>query len=296
MKVVFAHAPASRFLTGDYFSSYFHNFFYLALPRNGRIDYEIIISDKPTKRQLDADFVILFSVCEKLGLIELPSGIRAKVVANAYDSSYINKEYIANAERCGCECFFYHHTPKWFYRFAPAEWKYKQIQMVLEPSWYQRVTPWDKRQRNIVLLTGKTGNDKHYYLRKKLHSHDTIKWVPQHKAFCGEGYRFLLQNFCAHISACSVTTVNKYVESLASGCLTFAEANSDNGWENLGLKNRENCILIDRHNYERRIAEFLEDKGGTDWRRIAEAGREHAMTELNNDRQVDHLVDWLETL
>jgi len=297
MKIAFIHKPNIKFFNPDFFSPYFYNFFYRALPRNSRIDYTILPRKTVDVDELNQyDVVMLFALHDKLGYIPVPRETKAMVIANAYDSQYINDAYMANAEQCGCKHFFYHHCPKWFYKFAPEQWKYCQVQMVLEPDDYKKIVPFEKRNKRKVLLTGKMTESEYYFTRrilwKKAKQH--VKYVPRHEMFERDKYLFLLNGFRASAAACSITTVNKYVESLAAGCLTFAECNDKNGWECMGLRDGANCIAINKSNCIDKVKEYIADVDNPKYADIAAAGRRHAMENLSNDVMVDRLIDWIE--
>jgi hypothetical protein len=260
------------------------------------MEYTLLARDAVDADELNQyDVVILFGLNQKLGYISIPE-TRALVIANAYDSSYIDAQYIANAKACGCTRFFYHHCPQWFYTFAPADWKYCQVQMIIEPGNYQNAVPWNIRNKSRVLLTGTTGQKQYYFLRRYLQAEapDAVKYVPIHEYTSRDKYIHLLNNFRANISACSVTTVNKYAESLAAGCLTFACCTDVNGWQNLGLIDGVNCISINQENCISRIREYLADVDNPKYEAIAAEGRRHALENLNNDVMVDKLIDWIE--
>jgi hypothetical protein len=297
LKIALLHKPDIKFFQPDFFSPYFYNFFYRALPRSTRIDYTILQRETADVDELNQyDVVILFALSDKLGYIPIPDGCKAVVIANAYDSQYIDSQYIARARECGVWGFFYHHCPQWFYRFAPKEWKYCQVQMVLEPDDYRKCVPWDKRNKNRVLVTGTIGHKEYYPLRRTLagHSDGIIKYLPISDAFTRERYPLLLNQFRAHVAACSVTTVNKYLQSMAAGCLTFACCNGVNGWENLGLSDGANCIAVNQDNAVERIRAYLADVDNPEYAEIAAEGRRHVMENLNNDVMVDRLINWIE--
>jgi hypothetical protein len=295
MRLAFVHAPDSRFLTGTYFSSYFYNFFYRALPRCTLCDYEIIADSTPSAKRLNEfDAVILFSVHDKLGRIQLPWRLKPLLVANAYDSSYINDDVVRRCGEIGIHNFFYHHAPEWFYRHAPVDWDYLQVQMCIERSVYERVTPWARRQSGRVLVSGKISRYAYYELRKRISMLRQTVYVPQHDAFSGDKYTLLLQNFRAHAACCGVTTVNKYFESMASGCLTLCEVNDENGGARVGLRDGDNCLTFKTASEGKlAVEEFCRAPDSLPWEAIARRGREWALTEMSNDTQVAKLVEWI---
>jgi len=83
---------------------------------------------------------------------------------------------------------------------------------------------------------------------------------------------------------------------MAAGCLTFAECNDVNGWQNIGLIDGENCIAINQGNAIDKIRSYLADSDNPKYEQIAAAGRRHALENLNNDVMVDRLIDWIVAL
>ena len=121
-------------------------------------------------------------------------------------------------------------------------------------------------------------------------------YVGQRSQFVADKFQFLLQGFRATIAACDVVTVNKYIEAMSCGTLTFAQANNINHWENLGLIDGENCILINEDNFDNRMRGYLEDKENPKWKEIAERGRNHVLEKFNLTLQVNKFVDYVEEL
>jgi len=194
VKIAFLHRPNTKFFQPDFFSPYFYNFFYLAFPRNKRIEYTILQREVADVDELNQyDIVILFALHPKLGYVPIPDGCKAMLVANAYDSQYISDVYIRNAVACGVRHFFYHHCPQWFYSFAPNDWEYLQLQMVLEPHYYAKAVPWAKRHKDRVLLTGTMGEKRYYFVRRMLNKQamELVKHVPRHEMFSRDKYLFL---------------------------------------------------------------------------------------------------------
>ena len=69
-----------------------------------------------------------------------------------------------------------------------------------------------------------------------------------------------------------------------------------NKLEILGFKNYESAIFINEDNYKEKFQEYLDDSDNPKWQMIANNGREHALTNFNNDKAVNDLVNLMEEL
>ena len=69
------------------------------------------------------------------------------------------------------------------------------------------------------------------------------------------------------------------------------EITNKNYGEFLGFVDNESAIFINEKNYEKKFQEFLEDADNPKWEKIANSGRDYAMSELNNDKAVEKIVD-----
>ena len=180
---------------------------------------------------------------------------------------------------------------------------------------FQKVNPFSPRIKTSILNSGNVGNTK--FISKIINDIRNPKWnsyrckvlrtkcneLPyvdysstlDHK-FVNDNYSELLQKYQAAIAADTYTPVQKYWEIPAAGCLTFMEITEKNNGEYLGYIDGESAIFINEKNYQNKFEEFLDNPDLPKWKKIAEQGRTHALTNLNNDIAVDSLVTLMEEL
>ena len=106
----------------------------------------------------------------------------------------------------------------------------------------------------------------------------------------------LLQKYAGAIAATSVETTIKYWEIPAAGCLTFMEITEKNKGDYLGYVDGETSIFINEDNYEQKFENFLNDPYNPKWEKIANAGRDYALKNFNNEKAANSLADLMETL
>ena len=64
----------------------------------------------------------------------------------------------------------------------------------------------------------------------------------------------------------------------------------------IGFEDNKSAIFINESNYERRFQEVLDDVDNPKWEEIAKSGREYAMGELNNDKAVEKIIEYIREL
>ena len=74
------------------------------------------------------------------------------------------------------------------------------------------------------------------------------------------------------------------------------EITEKNNGKYLGYVDGESAIFINEDNYQEKFEEFINNPNLSKWKKIAEQGRNHALTNLNNDLAVDSLVNLMEEL
>ncbi len=110
--------------------------------------------------------------------------------------------------------------------------------------------------------------------------------------YVGDKYSLLLQKYSAAIAATTDIYTMKYFEMPASGCLTFMEVNENNFAKNLGYQDNKSAIFINEKNYKQKFDEYITNPDNPKWKKIANAGREHAMKTFNNDVGVNSLIEF----
>ena len=302
IKIAFIHKAGHSHLSDEYFSPQIYRFFIKGLMRNPRVSvFPITTVDQ--FRQYDADkfdIILFIGLKKKRDLdhrfIAEMGSVKKPKLACSFDCHKFAKEVDPIAKQMGVKNFFYHHNKDWFYRFTARDYNYRQIFMCLDTSLVDKVLDWEYRQKDKILVTGVVNNDKYYTLRLKCAKLPYTWYVNQREQFVASRFQFLLQSFRATVAACDVVTVNKYIEAMSCACMTFAQANNINHWENLGLIDGENSIFINKHNYEDKLMEYINDKDNPKWEKIAYKGREHVLNNFSLPIQVNKFVDYVEEL
>ena len=319
MKIAFIYHKNNIFLTGKHFDNTYYNFFMKALKRNQLLK----ITDFPSETIFDAsilkdkfDIILLWENSE-FGMpkeiegiqdLDIPVISRVSDPVRAPRSIKLHKKWKINYYYWMCHEDF-------FYELYPKEFKYKTIIYGLESSLYQNVKPFHERIKNKILLTGAIGNQKifsriindirkpkwnafrFYYLRtlcSKLPYIDYFSTL-SHK-YINDMYPKLLEQYSSAITASSYSPNIKYLENSAAGCLTFMEITKKNKGHYFGFKDEETAIFIDENNYQEKFNEFLSNPENPKWEKIAKAGRNYVLKNLNNDKAVDSLVELMTSL
>ena len=147
------------------------------------------------------------------------------------------------------------------------------------------------------LFRGDQDPMKHYKLRTMCNDLPYVDYTATlaHE-YIGDKYNLLLQKYAGAIAATSVETTIKYWEIPAAGCLTFMEITGENKGDYLGYVDGETGIFINEDNYEQKFERFLNDPENSKWEKIANAGRNYALENFNNDKAANSLVDLMASL
>lgn len=319
IKVAFIFKTSNVFMSGKHFDNTYYHFFVDALKRNPKIEVEYFHGENEFDTKIlknKFDIIQLwgntkFGMPEKLiGIQELDIPV-ISCVSDPIDA----KNSIPLHDEWKIDYYFHFLTESFFYSLYPKHFKYKTIIHGLEPNLYQNLKNFDSRIKEKILLTGAIGNSKpwsiiindimkpkwnayrSYYLRTKCSKLPYVQYTPtlNHK-FVNDEYPKLLEKFQASIAATTNNPNIKYWENAAAGCLTFMEVTKKNKGEYLGYIDGETAIFINENNYENKFLEYLNDVNNSKWKKIAEAGRNYTIQNLNNDKAVNDLVEIMEEL
>jgi len=94
-------------------------------------------------------------------------------------------------------------------------------------------------------------------------------WVANRKTPTGSDYQRFLSGFAGATACCDTQVVPKYFEIPLAGCVSFAQHHPE--LDELGFKDGENIIYINKETAECRIMDFLDDP--EDFQTIADNGR-----------------------
>ena len=211
--------------------------------------------------------------------------------------------------------YFHYYPEALFHDLFPKNFKYTSIIFGLEPSLYQNVSPFRDRMKNKILNSGAVGNTKflsrilnsirnpkwnsynYYTLRTKCNDLQYVDYTAtlSHE-YVGDKYSLLLQKYAGAIAATSVETTIIYWDIPAAGCLTFMEITEKNKGNYLGYVDGETSVFINEDNYEQKFEKFLSDPENPKWEKIANAGRDYALKNFNNDKAANSLADLMESM
>ena len=318
-RVAFIFHKENFFLNGKHFDNTYYNFFMKALKRNNRLSVQNFKTETTfdcSKLKDKVDVILLwenspFGMPRELYNIqdlEIPIISRTGDPSRAKESKKLHNKW-------KIDYYFDFFSESFFHSLYPKEFKYKKIFFGVEESLFKNLKPFNERIKNKILNSGNIGNDK--FLSKIINDIRNPKWnnyrckvlrtkcsklefvdysFTQNHDYVNDRYPLLLEKYQSAIAADSYTPVQKYWEIPAAGCLTFMEITNKNDGEHIGFKDNETAIFIDEKNYEEKFLEYLDDQNNPKWKEIAEAGREFALKNFNNDLAINNLSDLIEEL
>ena len=319
IKVGFIFHKDNYFLSGNHFDNTYYNFFRKSLKRNDRLlvkDFKTddIFDCSNLKGEVD---VMLLWENSPFGMPKELQNIKKldiPVISRTGDPSRASRSKKLH-DKWKIDYYFDFFSDSFFHKIYPKEFRYKTIFYGLETSLFQNVKPFSDRKKNKILNSGNIGNDKFVskiindirnpkwnsyrckILRTKCSKLDYVDYsFTQNHDFVNDRYTLLLQQYQSAIAADTYTPVQKYWEIAASGCLTFMEITKKNDGAHIGFRDDETAIFINEKNYEEKFLEYLNDNENSKWEEIANAGREFAMKNFNNDLAVERLTDLMEEL
>lgn len=321
IRVSFIYKKSCEFLTGNHFANTYYHFFMHALKRNPRLEVSYISTGKSYDvRSLKnkTDIILLFDNSpigtpdELIGLKELDVPVISRV-NDPHDAEKLNK--IQYHDKYKIDYYFGYMHESYFHRFYPKHFRFKTIVYGLEPVLYQNLTPFRDRIKDKILNSGAVGNRKihsriintlrnptsnsykHYKLRTMCNSLPYVDYKPtlEHD-FINDRYPLLLSKYASAICATTFFPTIKYMEIPAAGCLTFMEITEKNKGAYLGYIDNVSAIFINENNYKQKFEDYLHNISESKWEKIANAGREHALKNLNNDKAVEELVELMQSL
>jgi len=120
--------------------------------------------------------------------------------------------------------------------------------------------------------------------------HHIPHWIQNKKVPCGNDYSIMLKMFAGGLALSEFYPVPKYFEMPLAGMVTFIQHHQE--YEDLGFKNYENCVYVNKNNFEWEVGCFLNDmkKEQFDrWQEIADAGRDL----VANNYTSKYFANWL---
>jgi hypothetical protein len=312
IRLAFVFNPDNPYLCGKRYQVNFRKWFLEALPRAEGLRVDFITNAQrldlqPVSKLYDA---WLFFDAMEWGLPPVLTGvdkIKAVKVCHIGDAHGVNKlskafggTKLDCCQRFGFDYYFFQHSPSYFYRHYPADFRYWWIPMGVDAELYREVKPWSERRFDKVLLTGCLGSE-YYPLRTRLADHPMVRYEKP-GSYSGwdsyapgkwdeDRYKLLLEEWGASIAS-GYSVVNKYFEIPAAGCLTFAHIDGDNGCGVIEFDPDE-VVLVNNATADAKIAEFLERPADPKWNVRAALGRNYVMENFCHDKTVQMLVEKL---
>ncbi|WP_010192783.1 glycosyltransferase family 1 protein [Candidatus Nitrosarchaeum limnium] len=320
IRIAFIYKKSYVFLSGKHFDNTTYHFFMNALKRSNSLDVTYFPSDNIFDvKNLKGKFDIILlpdnhsvAVPELIGIKNNSIPIICRI-GDPHNAKSMNKHNYH--EEIGIDYYFNFTHKDYFYKYYPSNFRYKTIIFGLEPILYENLTPYKDRIKNRILNSGAIGNAKifsriinsirnpdsnaykHYKLRTMCNQLPYVDYTStlEHE-YVNDRYPLLLSKYAASIVATTYFPTIRYWEVPAAGCLTFMEITEKNNGRYLGYKDEETAIFINEKNYKSKFEEYLEDIDNPKWLEIANAGRQYALSELNNDKATDSLVELMQEL
>jgi len=312
MKLAFVYNPRNPYLCGMRYNANWERFFLRALPSVA--DVTMYASDDELDVAPHAgehDAWVFFGKTEW----ELPprlrgvDRIRAPKVCCAGDAHRRDKMSVAYGatereccEKWGFDAYFFQHSPSYFHRFYPADWTYWWVPFGVDERLYARFTPFARRRKDKVLLTGALGQE-FYPLRTALAGRPFVHHEPPGSyqgfdcyvpgRYARDDYPKLLNQWAASVAS-GYSVLCKHFEVPAAHCLTFLHV--EDGGDLLGFVDGVSAVLVTRESAEERIGEFLSEPGDPIWEEIARNGRAHVLANFTHRRMAERLVARIRSL
>jgi len=303
-------------LSGNFFANAYYNFFMLALKRNEYLDVKYFPVDKSLNVKAIQNEIDVILIPVYPGELVGIQDTNIPVILMANDPHSITKSFANRIHKKFKIDYYFGYMPEsYFYEFYPKHFKFKTIIYGLESSLYQNLKPFSARIKDRILNSGVVGNPKlhariinairnpnsnslkHYKLRTMCNKLPFVDYTtPLGHQYVNDKYPTLLSKYASAITATTYFPTIKYWEIPAAGCLTFMEITDKNKGEYLGFIDGKSAIYINEDNYKEKFDEYLSDVNNPKWEQIANEGRTHALTNLNNDKAVESLVDLIRDL
>ncbi len=320
IKVAHIADESNVFLTGKHFDNTTYDFHMKALKRNARLEVHYFNAKKYFDASiLNGKFDVII-LADNLGLalpkIDGLKKLTIPVIARCGDFHNAKKYHpIECHEKYGIDYYFNFMSEKYFYKYYPKNFKYKSIILGLESNLYNNLIPFKKRIVNRILISGALGKKKivsrianrilnpkrsSWYFYKLRTLCNELSYVDHFgmigKKYINDDYPKLLSRYSSAIAATTFYPTIKYWETSAAGCLTFMEITEKNNGKYLGYKDNETAIFINEKNFKNKFEDYLSDPKNPKWEEIANAGKNYTISELNNDKAVESLIQIMDEL
>ena len=290
MKLCMVYSPRDSKLRDNAYCSVFKDMFFALIDR---FDCSFVTDDCSAK-DIDADVVFFFDPhathqIEIEGIanhpavkIEYWNDLHQQEQKGTYNTTKqvfhkLGQEQRARrAEKRGTSCIV-SATKYYFYEQFRKYFGDNTEKMLLHFPHAPNPVPlksFDERKK-AVLGNGAThgGWGKSYELREWAFKQPYIEfvkhWIFDKKTPSGTQYMDFLNQYAGALALCGMIQVPKYSEIPMAGCVTFAEYVRE--YEELGFKDMESCVYVNKDNFEERVRAFLSRPEA--YQKIADEGR-----------------------
>ena len=155
--------------------------------------------------------------------------------------------------------------------------------------------PYHERMKKII-ASGSCWRARHggfdpYEFRAWAYMSNSVKYMSHYiqnrNVPTREKYLKLLSLFVGGLAMCDAYIVARYMELPLCGCLTIMQELEE--CYTIGFKDGENCIFVDRENFEERIRAIKNNPA--DYQQIANAGRELIENNWTAEHFADHIYN-----
>jgi hypothetical protein len=168
-------------------------------------------------------------------------------------------------------------TEAGYYRyFAPilGEEADKMLLFFPHAPWFSAGKERLNGREKKVLANGATGDAQGAYdFRTWAYRHPDVSviahWIQNRSTPMGKHYGGFLKEWAGALALCDLYPVVKYYEMPLAGCVTFMQHHPE--LEKLGFHDYNNCVFVNRENFDGRIKEFLNDP--LSYQLVADRGR-----------------------
>ena len=130
-----------------------------------------------------------------------------------------------------------------------------------------------------------------YVMREWAHKQDCIEvkqhWLRDKDTPQGGEFGSMLSEYPGALALCEFYPVPKYFEIPLAGCVTFAQYHQE--YEELGFKDGEHCIYVDKNNFIEKVKAFTGNPEA--YQHIATAGRELVLSKYTARHFADHIYN-----
>lgn len=295
MKLALIYNPLDNKLQEQSYSQTYRQMFLAIIEKFGQVQH---ITQSCSAKDIDADVIIFYDV-HSSHHIEVDGLANHKSIKYEYLDDPFQKEFTGKyiggctVHKLGAEqrikrifsrgvsYIVCPYTDTYYSHLAPYIGKQADDMLVWFPvapnaSLFKYGNIALKERIKKVLANGALhdGGSGIYNFRKWSYSQNYITHIP-HKMYnkatpIGVDYYNLLSCFAGALAITDFQVVPKYLEIPLAGSVCFCNMHEDYKW--MGFRDYENCIVVNKNNFENKIKDFLAHP--TDYQHIASSGRD----------------------